>query len=282
LFLTQHIILSKTRLLTVVLCLCFTTVAAQKYGIGLAFGHQYGINRLDHNDQPFPSQKKYSMGNGVSRQLMFHVFPDSSNWYLSFGLNHITGNDVKTAHQQQPGSPYYQVANRSNNALRFIARASYVVDIRAYSLNFSAGVILPLVSHTQEEYFMKDSIKESRTVSTIKHFTSFGFNGSIGVSRQIASKIRLFVNSDIIILNHQVRNRKIESYESSTGQTLSEAYPDMASVETVYHKEKNARDIRNNKDVFAPGFNKNLPTDKLAYRVSESGIGLQFGFIFLF
>jgi hypothetical protein len=172
------------------------------------------------------------------------------------------------------------VATRTANSLRLIARTSYLLSLKKFNVSFSAGIIFPFISSTKEEYYVKDSLQESKTVYSMKNFVTLGFNGSIGISKQVTPKIRLFLNSDINILNHSVKSRKVSSYENSKGKTTAEAYPDLSSMETIYHKK--LTEIRNNKDLPVPVFNKDKPTDKLAYRVSDSSIGLQFGFLFLF
>jgi hypothetical protein len=69
---------------------------AQKYGVSIEAGYQYGIQSKNKNDAPYPSTKSFSLGSGISRQLMFHVFPDSANWFFSSGLFALSGNGVAT------------------------------------------------------------------------------------------------------------------------------------------------------------------------------------------
>jgi hypothetical protein len=253
---------------------------AQKYGLDIQFGHQYGINKTAGYDAPFTSNRRYSMGNGVNRQLMLHFYPDSSNWYMSAGLSYMTGNNVVTAKKENLTAMDYQVATSTLNTLRLIARLSYQATISKFNLTFSAGIILPLSARAKEEFYVRDSVEESKTTSVVRQYTSVGFNGSIGVSRQITPRIRFFINSDINILNHHAKSRKITAYENSRGRTFESVYPDVASREIRYRRD--VSEIRNNKDLPLPRFNKNEPTDRLSYRVTDSSIGIQAGFLFLF
>ncbi len=255
-------------------------VNAQKYGFSLEAGQQFGINGKKENDASFPSARKYSLGSGVNRQFMFHVYPDSSNWFFSAGLSLLTGNQVITAQRGSSETMDYQALASSVNALRLMSRVSYLYTLNKYSFTFSAGLILPVLSRTREEYHARDSFETSITTSKVKNYLSLGFNGCIGVSRQITPRIRCFLNSDVIILNHQVKSREVLKYENSRGATMETAYPNQASRETVYHRD--VTQIRNNPDVLPQLFNKNQATDKLSYRVTDSSIGLQVGFLFLF
>ncbi len=275
-----HIIPSGIRLLSFVICLlCITGLNAQKFGASIEFGHQFGINGLKNNDLPFRSEKKYSLASGISRQLMLHVYPDSSNWYVSAGFNHLGGNPVVTGLIRDTGT-YYRAATATLNSLRFITRISYVTAVRTFKVNVSAGVILPLLSSAQEQYDVRDSSGESVTILKVKHYPSFGFNGSVGLSTSVTSGIRFFLNADVNILHHSVKSRKVDSYSGTKGLSIEEVYPDVASRETVYHKD--VTEIRNNRDVLPARFNKNQATDRLAYRVSDNSISIQAGFLFLF
>lgn len=252
---------------------------AQKFGLSAEFGQQFGISKRKAQDVPFAAARDFSMGNGVSRQLMFHIYPDSSNWYLSFGLFNLSGNTVITA-EKSTSMKHYQALTWTANSLRMIARVSYLARIRAYSLNFSAGLALPVLARIKEAYSVRDSVSSSVTTARITNYASIGFNGSIGVARQITPGIRLFLNSDIQVLSHQVKHRTVTGYESTNGSSLETQYPDVATRETVYHRD--VTQIRNNRDVLPQRFNPSQPTDKLAYRVSDSSIGFQVGFQFLF
>jgi len=264
----------------VFLLLIGTSLNAQKYGLSVELGQQFGINKLGNYDVPFASETKFSMGNGITRQLMFHLYPDSSNWFVSFGLNQLSGNNVITAQRKNLPAMDYQVATQRIMSLRLISRVSYLFTVKSYSFNFSAGFILPLMSKNTEEYRVKDSVGWSLTTASIRHYTSVGFNGSIGVAKLITPKIKCFLNTDINILNHQVKSKKLMAYESSNGKSFENNFPDIASKETIYRKD--VTEIRNNKDVLPQRFNKDQATDKLSYRVTDSSLGFQFGFLFLF
>lgn len=250
---------------------------AQKYGISLELGQHYGINRSDGNDAPFAGGKYYSMGAGVTRQLMFHVFPDSSNWYFSCGLSHLGGNNVITA-EHMSDAKTWQSTSRTLHSLRVLARFSYVFNIRSFGIHLSAGVLFPVISNSTEEYRYHDSTVETLTTSHIRNYTTLGFNGAIGISKNISKGIKFFLHSDLNILGSHVRSKKITDFQSSAGTSLETAYPTVASRETVYKRDR--KDIRNNEQL--PAFNKDKPTDKLSYYQAGSSIGFQVGFLFLF
>lgn len=249
----------------------------QKYGVSLELGQNYGINRSDGNDVPFAGGKYYSMGAGVSRQLMFHVFPDSSNWYFSCGLSHLGGNNVITA-ERTPNTKTWQATNRTLHSLRVLTRLTYVFNIRSFGIHVSAGVLFPIVSNTTEEYRYHDSTVETLTTSHIRNYTTLGFNGAIGISKNIGKGIKFFLHSDLNILGSHVRSKKITDFQSTAGTSLEVAYPTVASRETTYRRDR--KDIRNNEQL--PAFNKDKPTDKLSYYQAGSSIGFQIGFLFLF
>jgi hypothetical protein len=259
---------------------CVSMANAQKYGFSIELGQHYGINKVKAEDLPFNAPLKYSSGSGTGRQLMFHIFPDSSNWFLSFGLGQMQGNPVLAASRDLRGPGNYEAVTRSVSVLRFIPRVSYLYGEGRFDMTFSAGLLLPMVSRTKEVYSRRDSAADIKTTSVLRQYPSIGFNGSIGLGVKVTPRIRFFLNTDINILNHQVKSRTVTGYEHSGGKTLQEAYPDKASQEVLYRRD--VTDVRNNRDVLPQRFNKDQPTDKLAYRVSDSSIGLHAGFLFLF
>jgi hypothetical protein len=246
----------------------------------MELGQQFGINAMNNHDLPFQPVNSYSLGNGISRQLLLHMYPDSSNWYVSAGFNHLGGNNVVTARQEDPASTDYKAATRTMNSLRFVTRVSYLMAVKRFNFSFSAGVIVPVISRTREEYWVRDTAGTSKTVSAVRNYATVGFNGALGISRKITPKISCFLNSDVQILSHQVKSRKITAYENSAGKNLESVYQDVASREIMYRRD--IRDIINNREVFQQRFNKDMPTDKLSYRESASCIGVQVGFLFLF
>jgi hypothetical protein len=279
LILTAHIQWRKTGLASLLMLMCMPLLRAQKYGLDIQFGQQYGINKTVGYDAPPNTLTQFSMGSGINRQIMLHIYPDSSNWYMSAGFSYFRSNPVITSSRENLPMDY-RVATSALHSLRLLARLSYLVKINKFSLNFSAGVIVPLSARAREEFYTRDSVEKTKTTSIVKSNVALGFNGAVGIHRQITPRIRLFLNTDINILNHYVKSRKVIAYDNSRGRTLESAYPDIASRETIYHRD--LAEIRNNKDLPRPRFDKNLPTDKMSYRVTDSGVSIQIVFLFLF
>lgn len=263
------------------LCCC-QFLTAQRYGLSIEAGYHFGIQTRNANDAPFPSSTSYSLGNGITRQLMFHVYPDSSNWYFSAGLHHLGGfaSVVASDGNSISEGKDFKGQRLTVNSLRALAQLTYSFHVRRYDINLSGGLVLPLLSNMKEETYISDSGMLSRTNASVKNYGSLGFAGGLGVSTNVTKKISLFCNAGLFLLNSKVKSRKIESYSDSRGRTMEEIYPETGQREFLYRKDVN--EIRNNKTVLPDLYDKNKPTDKLSYTRSYSSAGIQIGIRFLF
>lgn len=265
----------------VCLVVCSLNIHAQKYGLSAEAGYHFGIQTKNNNDAPFPSTLSYSLGSGVSRQLMFHVFPDSSNWYFSTGFFHIGGTGVIVAKQRSiNGEETYNAQELSLNSLRWVNKLTYSFHLRNFELKLSAGFVIPIINSMQEETYLNDSNGRSKTTASIKNYTSLGFTGGLGLTMPLTKKIKVFCNTDIFILNSKVKSRKVHSYSDEMGRNFEDIFPTIGSREFLYRRD--VSEIRNNADVLRTSYNSALPTDKLSYTRSYSSVGIQVGFMFLF
>ena len=255
-------------------------LSAQKYGISIEAGYQKGIQTKNKNDAPYPSTKSFSLGSGVSRQLMFHVFPDSSNWFFSTGLFALSGNGVENARYISADGRTEMHQTLSLNSLRWINKLTYGFHVGRFELQVSGGIGLPISSKLIEDTYVSDSSFSSHTTAEIKSFKSLAFMGGLGINTTVFKNFELFLNADVYLMNANIKSRKLTAYSDSRNRSLEEVYQTVASREYEYNTDVNL--IRNNQDVLPSIFNKNKATDKLSYAQSFSSIGLQFGFLYLF
>ena len=96
----------------------------------------------------------------------------------------------------------------------------------------------------------------------------------------LSSKLKFFINSDLILMNAKSKSKIITAYSDSEGKSLEEIFPTVSDREFIYRK--NVKDVRNNKDVLQTAYDPSKPTDKLSFLQSFSSIGIRAGFIFLF
>jgi len=253
---------------------------AQKYGVSIEAGYQKGIQTKNKNDVPYPSTKSFSLGAGVSRQLMFHVFPDSSNWFFSTGLFALSGNGVENAHYRSANGQTEMHQTLSLNTLRWINKLTYEFHVDRFDLQLSGGIGLPISTKLTEDTYLNDSSFTSQSTAEIKNFKSLAFMGGIGINTNVFKNFELFLNADVFLMNANIKSRKLTAYSDSRNRSLEDAYQTVASREYNYHTDVSL--IRNNQDVLPSNFNKTKASDKLSYAQSYSSIGLQFGFLYLF
>ena len=253
---------------------------AQKYGVSIEAGYQYGIQSKNKNDAPYPSTKSFSLGSGISRQLMFHVFPDSANWFFSSGLFALSGKGVENANYRSSDGRTEMHQTLSLNALRWINKLSYGFHVGRFEIQISGGIGLPISSKLIEDTYVNDSSFTSHSTAEIKSFKSLAFMGGLGLNTTVFKNFKLFLNADVFLMNANIKGRKLTAYSDSRNRSLEEVYQTVASREYNYHTDVSL--IRNNQDVLPSIFNKNKATDKLSYAQSYSSIGLQFGFLYLF
>ncbi len=263
-----------------ILLLTNSLLHAQKYGLSLEAGQSFGILSKDLTDAAFPSQTSYTLGSGQSQALSFYIFPDSSNWYFSSGLEWYRGAQTIAAYKQGNDSLSYSSNARTLSSLRLQAQLAYRFDLKYLKLDIRAGVVLPLISNNSEEQYVRDSNAFASTTVDLKNYTSVGFKGGLTISKQLVKGIEFFVNSDIVLLNTQVKSSKVKSYYDSDNRTLETEYPDVAYREIQYRKDPTL--VRNNESVLPALFKKNQATDKLTYTQSVCSINLKLGFLFLF
>ena len=259
----------------------FTGLAsAQKYGVSVEAGYQNGIQSKNKNDAPYPSSKSFSLGSGISRQVMFHVFPDSSNWFYSTGLFALSGNGVENANYQSNDHRISMNQTLSLNTLRWINKLTYGFQVGSFEIQVSAGVGLPISTRLTEDTYLTDSTFSSHSIADIKSFKSLAFMGGLGVNTKVFKHFEVFLNADLFLMNANVKSRRLMAYSDSENRELETVFASVSSRETNYHTDVTL--IRNNRDVLPSLFNTNKATDKLSYAQSFSSIGLQFGFLYLF
>jgi len=263
-----------------ILLLTNSALFAQKYGLSIEAGQSFGILKKDLTDAAFPSQSSYSLGSGQSQALSLCIFPDSSNWYFTGGLEWYRGAQTITAFQQGTDSLQYLSNARSLSSLRLQAQFAYRFDLKYLKLDIRAGVILPVLSKNIEEQYRQDSAFHSHTTLTIKNYTSVGFKGGVSLSRQLTKNIEFFVNSDIVLLNTQVKSANVTAYDDTEQKSLESVYPEVAYREIQYRKDPTL--VRNNESVLPALFKKGQATDKLTYTQSVCSVNLKIGFLFLF
>ena len=253
---------------------------AQKYGVSIEAGYQFGIQTKNKNDAPYPSSKAFSLGAGVSRQLMFHVFPDSANWFFSTGVFALSGKGIENASYQSANGKVSMHQSLQLNSLRWINKLTYNFPLKPLKIQISAGIGLPLSTQLKEDTYIKDSSFSSHTQADIKNFKSIAFMGGLGLNWPMFKNFEVFLNADLVLMNANVKSRSISAYSDSKNQSLETVYQTVASRNYDYHTDVNL--IRNNQEVLPAIFNSGKATDKLSYSQSYSSIGLQFGFLFLF
>lgn len=260
---------------------CYALLAsAQRYGVSIEAGYQFGIQTSNDNDAPFPSSTSYSLGTGISKQVMFHAYPDSSNWFFSSGFQHLSGAGILTAANKNNHAGDYKAQVLYVSSLRMINRFTYRFQIKQLDLRISAGFVLPLLNNLREETFLRDSAGSSKTLARLGNYASVGMCGGLGLGANLTKNIRLFCNADLILLNSKVKTRTVTAYSDNEGRSIDDVYSSTAASSFFYWKDVNG--IRNNEAVLPAMFNKDKPTDKLTYSSSYSSIGLQMGFLFLF
>lgn len=255
-------------------------VYAQKYGISIEAGYQYGIQSKNKNDAPFQSTKSFSLGEGISRQLMFHVFPDSANWFFSSGLFALSGNGVENASYRSINGQTEMHQTLSLNSLRWINKLTYGFHVGRFQLQMSGGIGLPISNKLIEDTYINDTSFSSHSTAEIKTYKSLAFMGGLGLNTAVFKNFELFLNADVFLMNANIKSRRLSTYTDSRNRSLEDVYQTVASREYDYHTDVSL--IRNNQDVLPSLFNKNKATDKLSYAQSYSSIGLQFGFLYLF
>lgn len=252
-------------------------LAAQKYGIGVSAGYHRGIQTRNQNDAPFASTRSYSLGGGSSRQLMFHYYPDSSNWYLSAGIQHFSGNAV-TAYAGSRADSNDRAMYATVNSFRASAMLTYRFQLRYLDIGLHAGAILPFAGRMEEETWVNDTWGSSTSKARLHNYFSAGFSGGLSATLNLNKHVQFFVRLDLLLMNARIKSSRITAYEDSRGISLEEQYPFEGDRASNYRKA--VSEVRNNRDVLPALYNRNQPTDKLSFTRSYSSAGLQFGFTF--
>ena len=256
------------------------TLQGQKYGLSIEAGQSFGILKKDFTDAAFPSNTSYSLGTGQSQLLRFTIFPDSSNWYFSSGLEWFHGVQTITAFKAGADSGYYRSNARTLNALRLQAQLAYRFELKHLNIDIKVGAVLPVLSSNLEQQISKDTLRSATTILKLKNYTSVGFKGGIGVSRTLVPNLDIFLNSDIVLLNTQVRSAEVVDYYDSDNRSLETVYPDVAYRQIQYHKDPTL--VRNNETVLPALFKKSQATDKLTYTQSVCSLQFNLGFQYTF
>lgn len=256
------------------------TLQAQKYGISLEAGQSFGVLKKNFTDAAFSSNQYYSLGEGQTQALRFTVYPDSSNWYFTSGLEWFRGVQTITAFKAGKDSGQYRSNARSVSSFRFQAQLAYRFQINKIQIDVKAGVLLPLLSNNTEQQIVSDSVRTSTSVLKLKNYTSVGFKGGLCLSRSLVSNLDIFLNSDIVLLNTQVRSAEVVDYYDSDGRALEDVYTDVAYRQTEYRKDPTL--VRNNETVLPAIFKKTQATDKLTYAQSVCSLQFNLGFLYKF
>jgi hypothetical protein len=265
-------------ILSFVFCL---NSSAQKYGISIESGPSIGIFPKNLTDAAFKSETSYSLGHGMTNTLGFQVFPDSSSWYFSAGLQLFQGSQVTTAYAGDD-SGNYNANSRSVNSLRFQAQLAYSFKIGKLKLDLRAGFLLPVYSRTKEFQYRKDTSFNAMTTVQIQQYPSLGFIGGLNLNGSLIknNKLRWFLNIDLSVLNSSVKRAEVVYYKDSKNASLDEVFSSTSSKITEYRKDPT--EIRNNEAVLPNRFDRNQATDKLTYMQSMNAFNIRFGFQFLF
>lgn len=252
----------------------------QKYGVSIESGQSYGVFKKNLNDAPKSAAIRHSLGSGICGSALFHLYPDSSNWYFSAGIEVLQGRQTNTSETLTSDSFDYRISSATLNTLRFQAQLAYSFNLRWFHLDVRAGVTVPLLSKNKEDFYTKDSLNSSVTATVVKSFPALGFKGGVTLNREILRGVKFFLNLDVTVLNQNVKSRKVVSYWDNFGGTMDEVYPGVAYREMLYHKDPSL--VRNNESVLPSSFKKDTPTDKLTYLQSMSSLNFKAGFLFLF
>lgn len=267
------------RLICIILCLgTILPVSGQKFGVSVEAGQLYGVLKKSENDAPFASDLKYSLGAGIYRQAMFHFYPDSSNWHFSGGLRWFTGKGVITARSGTPMQAGETAQYVQHNALGLVTRLTYMFELNRFRILISGGPYLPLRTVQNEETWQYDTTGHAITYARLGNYFSAGFSGGLGLQTALTPKIRFCIGAELTVLNGRAKTRSVTGHFEYGENKYDERFGDVAERETFYRKDVNG--IRNNKDVLPAAFNPGLPTDKISYNRSYSGLGLQFGLVF--
>ncbi|MEZ4804784.1 MAG: hypothetical protein R2852_04670 [Bacteroidia bacterium] len=143
--------IKKKSILLVVLLNIVQLSIAQQVGFSLDFGYHQGIQSKNNNDAPFQSSKAYTLGSGMSRQFLCHIYPDSSNWFFSIGLQHFNGFESVSAYYETDSLEKKDVQVLNLNSLRGVGRLSYSFKYKKLELNLYSGILLPLINKMKEE-----------------------------------------------------------------------------------------------------------------------------------
>jgi hypothetical protein len=271
------------RIFSILLCLLcgFSQSSnAQKIGFSLDMGYHQGIQSKNTNDAPFQSSKAYTLGSGMSRQFLCHIYPDSSNWFFSIGLQNFNGFEAVSAFHELDSFEKKDVQVLNLNSLRALGRLSYSFRYKGLEFNLYSGIMLPLINSLKEESIdYNQDPGTGVTEAKLKNYFTVGYNGGLGIQTQVSKHFKFFVNGDILLMNSNVKSRKITAYSDAKGRTLDDIYPTVASKQVAYKKD--VTDVKNT-EFLQSAFNANQSTDKLTYSQSFSSIGLQIGILFLF
>lgn len=269
---------------TIVLVLtCFIGVGlnAQRYGLSLESGPSLGAFKKSLSDDAYKQKSSYTLGGGIAHAILFHVRPDSSNWYFTTGFEYFQSN-ASTISFYELDSNAYLAASRSLNSLRFQAQLAYSFNIGKFNLDLRAGLLLPLLGSTTEYQYHKDTSYNSLTLLSLDNYPSVGFKGGINFSGPLVknAKWKWFFNMDLTLLNSKVKSSKVFYYTDTEEREMESIYPDRASQEILFRKDPS--EIRNNEAVLPARFDKNQPTDKLTYSQSISSFNFRVGLLYNF
>lgn len=255
---------------------------AQKFGLSIESGPTFGMLRKDQTDASFKHETFYSMGSGMSNNLLLHVFPDSTHWYYCGGIEWYQSNQITTAFAKLSDSGSYMANSRNLNSFRVQAQLAYSFSFARFKLDLRAGFLVPVFSSNKEYQYVNDTSYNSMTLVRLQNYPSLGFKGGVNFSGALipSNRLRWFLNIDLTLLNSKVKSAKVIEYKDTRGRQLSEVYSSTALQETLYRKDPTL--IRNNQEVLPNRFDKNQATDKLTYTQSLSSVNIKFGFIFHF
>jgi hypothetical protein len=255
-----------------------TVINAQQYQLSFHIGHEFGFRPQLSNDVDLNSRVKYSLGNGVTSQLMFNVIPDSANWHFSLGMSTLRGNTILIS-ENFINTFKYEAISKSIVSHRIPLLLNYRFKIKHSSIQIFSGIVIPFYNRIKEEYSMKDSSVFINKEFNVRNYLAIGYQGGVEYNKKINNKFSLCLNAHLNILNQKVKSKELSFYSDNEFNNI-DFISDRSNREFLYKKE--VTEIQNNESFLPRGFNKNLPTDLLTYTETLSSFGLSFGLKYQF
>lgn len=229
------------------------------------------------------SSKERGIGFGAGNEygLLVRKSFDSSYITMNIGFSALIGKKQQTGYFENKDSTMlnYQIMD----AFQLCALLGIGVKhdfTEKLKMNTDLMLSLPLVSRLRSENINSKENFSEQTGMIYQTKFSAGFNIRAGLAYKLTDN--LYLKGDLFYTFMSLSDKKstIKRYTSTNNQSLSERYPTISDIETIYFKE--LKDVKNDPILNPSGFSPNKASESVSTQLPFSRIGLSVSFVWNF